>query len=72
MSQSDLRASFGLGTARSADKVDVIWPTGEHQVFQNVAADKFYRIEEGKNELEMQNIAGRTHPGKQRPRKTNP
>jgi hypothetical protein len=52
--------------------VDVIWPTGEHQVFQNVAADKFYRIEEGKNELEMQNIAGRTHPGKQRPRKTNP
>jgi len=72
MSQSDLRASFGLGTARSADKVDVIWPTGEHQVFQNVAANKFYRIEEGKNELEMQNIAGRTHPGKQRPRKTNP
>jgi len=72
MSQSDLRASFGLGTARSADKVDVIWPTGEHQVFQNVAADKFYRIEEGKNELEMQNIAGRTHPGKQRPLKTNP
>jgi hypothetical protein len=54
LSQSDLRAHFGLGSAKVADTVEVSWPSGQRQLFKNVAADKFYRIEEGHDALGMQ------------------
>ncbi|MHB8653757.1 MAG: CRTAC1 family protein [Terriglobia bacterium] len=54
LSQSDLRAHFGLGHNTRADEVEVSWPSGQHQVFRNVAADKFYLIVEGKNQLQRQ------------------
>jgi len=52
LSQSDLRAHFGLGRNTSAETVDVRWPSGLHQVFRNVAADQFYLLVEGKDELQ--------------------
>jgi len=65
LSQSDLRAHFGLGKALRADTVEVQWPSGQHQVFRNVQADKFYLIEEGREQLGQQRLsvpsAGQKH-----------
>jgi hypothetical protein len=54
LSQSDLRLHFGLGASPRAEQVEIIWPRGLHQAFQNVPADKFYEIEEGKDQLRLQ------------------
>jgi len=59
LSQSDLRANFGLGKASRAETVEVAWPGGLRQVFHNVEADKFYLIEEGKDQLQLQQFAGK-------------
>jgi hypothetical protein len=54
LSHSDLRAHFGLGQISVADTVEVSWPSGLHQTFRDVAADRFYVIEEGKERLILQ------------------
>jgi hypothetical protein len=48
LSQSDLRANFGLGKATRVETVEVSWPSGQKQTFHNLDEDKFYLIEEGK------------------------
>ncbi len=60
LSQSDLRANFGLGKAARAETVEVKWPGGQQQTFRNVEADKLYLIEEGADRLNLQRIAGRS------------
>jgi enediyne biosynthesis protein E4 len=62
LSQSDLRANFGLGKAARAETVEVKWPSGLQQTFRNVEADKFYLIEEGVDRLNLQRIAVRPGP----------
>jgi hypothetical protein len=57
LSQSDLRANFGLGKATRAAHVEIWWPSGQHQVFANVAADKFYVIQEGSYRLAPQQFS---------------
>jgi hypothetical protein len=47
LSQSDLRAHFGLGEATNIDSVEICWPSGLRQIFRNVKANAFYTIEEG-------------------------
>jgi hypothetical protein len=54
LSQSDLRANFGLAKATVAETVEIKWPSGQQQVFHNVEADKFYLVEEGRDGLDMQ------------------
>jgi enediyne biosynthesis protein E4 len=54
LSQSDLRAHFGLGTAERVESVEVEWPSGLKTSFSNVAADKFYVIREGSQGLEQE------------------
>ena len=54
LSQSDLRANFGLGKSKRAELVEITWPSGQKQSFRDVDADKFYLVEEGKDQLEMQ------------------
>src|SRR5438270_250464 len=61
LSQSDLRANFGLGKATRAETVEVQWPSGQHQVFRNVEADKFYLIEEGRQEIGLQELRAPVH-----------
>jgi len=51
LSQSDLRAHFGLGDIGKIDSIEIQWPSGLRQVFRGVAADRFYVIEEGKDQL---------------------
>jgi hypothetical protein len=59
LSQSDLRANFGLGKAMGVQKVEISWPSGQKQVFHDVAADKFYLIEEGRDQLQFQKFPGK-------------
>ena len=61
LSQSDLRAHFGLGKATRAETLEISWPSGLRQVFHDVEADKFYRIEEGRDKLDLQRF-GRQNP----------
>jgi len=60
LSQSDLRANFGLGKVARAETVEVKWTSGLQQTFRNVDADKFYLIHEGSERLEIQTFA--RHP----------
>ncbi len=59
LSQSDLRANFGLGKSTQAEGVEISWPSGAKQSFRNVPADKFYQITEGSDSLAQQKIRGR-------------
>ncbi len=77
LSQSDLRANFGLGSATRIESVEVSWPSGQKQTFKDVEADKFYLIEEGKNELGLQHFghpssAGNPVPAPAKPLPTAP
>ena len=62
LSQSDLRAHFGLGQHGAADLVEVRWPGGLRQTFHNVKGDKFYLIVEGKDQLQLQRTPLDTKP----------
>jgi hypothetical protein len=44
-SASDRRLHFGLGAAKAA-KVEISWPSGAHQVLNDVAADQFLEVRE--------------------------
>jgi enediyne biosynthesis protein E4 len=48
MSQNDLRAHFGLGTAARADRIEVVWPDGRMESVTDVPANQIVTIEEGK------------------------
>jgi hypothetical protein len=54
LSQNDLRAHFGLGTATKADRVEVAWPSGKKEVVADVAANQILTIEEGKGLVKSQ------------------
>ena len=47
LSQNDLRLHFGLGASEHVDKVEVFWPSGATETFNQLAADRFYNITEG-------------------------
>jgi hypothetical protein len=66
LSQSDLRAHFGLGTAVRIDSVEVTWPAGSKQEFHNIRADRFYEIVEGNPALKPQAIAPAALPNRAR------
>ena len=45
-SSNDTRLHFGLGQAATIDRIEVRWPSGKTQQFQNVAGDAIYEIDE--------------------------
>jgi enediyne biosynthesis protein E4 len=47
ISQNDLRQHFGVGANTHMEEVRVRWPSGESEVFHDVAADFIYTIVEG-------------------------
>jgi enediyne biosynthesis protein E4 len=47
ISQSDFRLHFGLGKATRADAVEIRWPSGLAQRFENVGGNQVVRIREG-------------------------
>jgi hypothetical protein len=54
MSQNDLRAHFGLGSAARADRIDVVWPSGRMESVANVPANQIITIEEGRGIVSRQ------------------
>ena len=49
LSQNPKTLHFGLGKADKVDEMIVIWPSGEKQKIQDLAADKLHLIKEQKN-----------------------
>lgn len=47
ISQSDLRIHFGLGTAVTAESVQVRWPSGLIERFSKLPADRVHTLKEG-------------------------
>ncbi|HUE44299.1 MAG TPA: CRTAC1 family protein [Candidatus Sulfotelmatobacter sp.] len=48
LSQSELRANFGLGEATVISTIEITWPSGAHQTLNDLPADHFYQIEESR------------------------
>jgi enediyne biosynthesis protein E4 len=48
ISSNDLRLHFGLGQARTVDRIEVHWPSGLAESFNGPAVDRFIRLVEGK------------------------
>jgi hypothetical protein len=48
LSQNDFRLHFGLGHAKQVDSIEVRWPSGLVEQFQNVEANQLVHIQEGR------------------------
>jgi hypothetical protein len=48
-----------MGNAKRAETVEVTWPSGQKQIFRDIDVDKFYWIEEGKDQLQLQHFIRR-------------
>ena len=46
-SNNDMRVHFGLGAAAKIDWVQVRWPSGLTERFENVTADAIHELKEG-------------------------
>jgi hypothetical protein len=43
---------FGLGTATQIDRIEVLWPSGLHQVVGGPTVDRIVRLTEGETTLQ--------------------
>jgi hypothetical protein len=57
-SQNDLRLHFGLDQAPMVDLVEVRWPSGQLDVFKNLAVNRLYVLREGNNVPEVKEMTG--------------
>ena len=48
LSHNDMRIHFGLGDAPKVDRLEVRWPSGAVETFENVKGNTFWQITEGK------------------------
>jgi enediyne biosynthesis protein E4 len=48
LSQNDVRVHAGLGSAAKADRVEVRWPNGLEEVWDNVESNQILTLEEGR------------------------
>jgi hypothetical protein len=46
-SNNDMRVHFGLGAAAKMDSVQVRWPSGLTEQFENISVDKIHTLKEG-------------------------
>jgi hypothetical protein len=51
-SQNDFRLHFGLGRATKADSVELTWPSGWKESFQNLPANRLFILQETKGILD--------------------
>ena len=51
--QSTQRVHFGLANSTSIDRVEIRWPSGAKQVFEKLAANKIYKIREGRQQTSI-------------------
>ena len=57
LSQNDVRVHVGLGTAATADLVEVKWPDGRIETIRNVQANQLITIREGEGLVERKPLA---------------
>lgn len=57
LSQSDLRAHFGLASATTVSEVEIRWPSGHVDVLHRLAADHIYSVLEGSGVVDANRIA---------------
>ena len=48
LSQNDFRVHFGLGDATRIERIDVRWPNGDEQTWQNLDVDRVHTLTESK------------------------
>ena len=46
-SQNDLRLLFGLGDARTVERVEVRWPNGLDEAWTDLAINRYHTLKEG-------------------------
>jgi hypothetical protein len=46
-SNNDMRLHFGLGSAVKLDSVQIRWPSGRLEKFDNLTVDKIHTLKEG-------------------------
>ena len=46
LSSNDIRLHFGLGKARTIQRIEVLWPSGIRQVLKDVAVNQILAVEE--------------------------
>ena len=51
LSQNDRRVHFGLGSAKEVNRMEIRWPSGAIQIFQDLPCDRFYVAKEGERNL---------------------
>ncbi len=56
VSSSDMRVHFGLGSATKVDSVQVRWPSGLVERFENLAVDKIHQLKEGSGSAANQSV----------------
>jgi hypothetical protein len=47
MSQNDFRVHFGLGVAARIERIEVRWPNGHEEDWENLPVDSFQTLKEG-------------------------
>ena len=52
LSQNDLRVHFGLATAARVDRIDVRWPNGLEESWENLAVDRLHTLKEGSGRVQ--------------------
>lgn len=43
---SDPRVHFGLGKSRGIREIEIVWPSGTHQILRDVKVDQILTVEE--------------------------
>lgn len=76
LSQSDMRLGFGLGALATADSVEIRWPSGIIESFNDVKANQFIAIAEGDMKLSVIGTVKETsgkhiHGGEDRTKENN-
>jgi tetratricopeptide (TPR) repeat protein len=62
LSQNTKVLYFGLGDRDEVERLSIMWPSGEKQEFQNLAAGHRYEITEGAGEVKSEAFRGRPLP----------
>ena len=71
-SQSSPTQYFGLGQAAGVNRIRVVWPNGETQAFQNMAANRTVRLTEGQERIVEVPFGVAPPPGSRPPSATAP
>jgi hypothetical protein len=52
LSQNDFRVHFGLATAARVDRIEVRWPNGLEESWENLAVDRIHALKEGSGRVQ--------------------